>query len=115
MQYSFLTDFVVLKDIYLTAGQTVQIAVAWQRNATLDIDKFLWWETGRTYSSDTLADFDIYLYDKNGSWMNSSTESLSNVEIITFTASTDGYYYLNLKPYSNYEDTHNINYAYVIK
>lgn len=109
------TDFVVLKDIYLTAGQTVQIAVAWQRNATLDIDKFLWWETGRTYSSDTLADFDIYLYDKNGSWMNSSTESLSNVEIITFTASTDGYYYLNLKPYSNYEDTHNINYAYVIK
>lgn len=109
------SDFILLKDIYLTAGQTVRIAAAWQRNATLDIDNFLWWETGRTYSSDTLADLDIYLYDSNGSWKASSTDSPGNVEIITFTATTSGYYSLKLLPYSNYADTHNINYAYVIK
>ena len=70
---------------------------------------------GRTYSSDTLADLDIYLYDSNGSWKASSTDSPGNVEIITFTATTSGYYSLKLLPYSNYADTHNINYAYVIK
>ena len=59
--------------------------------------------------------YNIYTSKPIGEYLNSSTESLSNVEIITFTASSDGYYYLNLKPYSNYEDTHNINYAYVIK
>ncbi len=44
----------------------------------------------------------------------SSRASFANVEIITFTATSSGYYTLKLKPYSNYADTHNINYAYVI-
>ena len=108
-------DYVELKQIYLSAGQTVQIALAWQRNATLTIDKFLWWETGRTYSSDTLADLDLHLFNSSGTEVDSSRAAMSNVEIISFTASTSGYYTIKLKPFSNYADTHNINYAYVIK
>ena len=108
-------DYVELEQIYLAAGQTVQIALAWQRNATLTIDKFLWWETKRTYSSDVLADLDLYLFNDDGVMVDFSMEASVNVEIITFTASSDGYYTIKLKPYSDYADTHNVNYAYVVK
>lgn len=63
---------------------------------------------------EVVSDFDIYLYDSNGSSKVSSRDSSGNVEIITFTATSSGYYTLKLKPYSNYADTHNINYAYII-
>ena len=77
-------------------------------------EEFLWWETERIYSSDTLADFDLYLYNSSGTFKSSSRAGNTNVEIITYTADASGYYVIKLKPYSDYADTHNINYAYVI-
>ncbi|MBE6880309.1 MAG: hypothetical protein E7490_05700 [Ruminococcaceae bacterium] len=108
-------DYIEIKDIYIASGRTVQIALAWQRNATLTKNYFLWWETGRTYSSDKLADLDLYLYNNSGTMVDSSTASMTNVEILTYTANKSGYYTIKIKPYSNYADTHNINYAYTIK
>ena len=108
-------DLIELKSIYLTAGQTIKIGFAWQRNATLHIRKFLWWEIGRTYSSDTLADLDLYLYNSSNHRVASSVAGRTNVEIITYTVSSSDFYTIKIKPFSNYSDTHNINYAYVIK
>jgi hypothetical protein len=105
---------VELKTIYISAGETIKVSLAWQRNATLEISKFLWWETGRTYSSDKLADFDLKLYNSNGSYVTASNAINTNVEILSYTATTGGYYTIIIKPYSNYADTHNINYAYTI-
>lgn len=107
-------DYIELKSVYLTAGQTVRVGFSWQRNATRTIKKFLWWETSRTYSSNTLADLDLYLYNSNGSSVAYSLSTNANVELLTYTATADGYYTIKIKPYSNYSDTHNINYAYVI-
>ena len=109
------SDYYNLRDIYLTSGQTVKISLAWDRNATLTIEKFLWWETGRYYSSDALADFDLYLFERNGAGLDSSSASQTNVEILTYTVSTTGYYTIKLKPYSNYSSTRNIYFAYVVE
>ena len=109
------SDYYNLRDIYLTSGQTVKISLAWDRNATLTIEEFLWWETGRYYSSDALADFDLYLFERNGAELGSSIAGQTNVEILTYNVSTTGYYTIKLKPYSNYSSTRNICFAYVVE
>ena len=109
------TEPVELKDIYLTAGQTVKIALAWQRNATLTVDSFLWWDIEETYSSDTMADFELELFNSSGSNVAHSWSGMTNVEIVTYTVRNSGYYTITARPYANYADTHNINYAYFIE
>lgn len=109
------TTPVQLKGVYLTEGQKIRVSLAWERRATLTINKFLLWETSRTYSSDTLADFDLQLYNNAGSIVKTSASTMTNVEILEYTATYTGYYYIKAKPYSNYSDTHYINYAYVVK
>ena len=108
------TDFVDLKHVYLSAGQTIKFALAWQRNVTVTIDEFLWWETDRTYTLDPVADFDLYLYTNTGALKKSITSSDTNVEILTYTAETSGYYVVKVKPYSNYTEIYNINFAHVV-
>lgn len=102
-------DYIELKEVYLSAGQTIQIGLAWQRNATLTN------VTDTTYSSNAMADIDLFLFNSNGLPVDSSIAVFTNVEIITYTAGASGYYTIRIKPISNYTDTHNINYAYVIK
>lgn len=105
---------VELKEIYLAAGDTLRVSLAWQRNATLKISKFLWWETGRTYTSEKLADLDLKVYNSAGSLVAVSQATGTNVEILSYTAPTSGYYTIKVKPFANYADTHCINYAYRI-
>lgn len=90
------------------------MTLAWERTATETIEKFLLWETGRTYSSDTLADFDLQLFDSSGNIVKSSVATQGNVEILEYTAAASGYYSIKAKPYSNYSNVHFINCAYRI-
>lgn len=96
-------DLMLLKIVHLTAGQKIQVALAWQRNATT------------SYQSDTLPDFDLYLTDNNDNSVASSTAGSANVEMLTFEATVDGYYRIQIVPYSDYATIQCINYAYVIK
>ena len=109
------SDYITLATVYIAAGNTLQASLAWQRDATLTVDEFLWWETDRTYSSNALADFDFYLYNPQGVAVGFSTASSTNVENIQYTATASGYYTLKMKPYSNYTDTHKISYSYLVK
>lgn len=106
-------NLVSLKQIYLNADENLKAAISWQRNATLTINKVLWIEKSRTYSSNDLADVDLYLYDENGI-IAKSISSQSNIELLTFKASHSGYYTIKAKSIKNYSDLVNINYSYYI-
>ena len=108
-------NFVELKEIYLSAGQTVRVACAWQRDATRTINKFLGIEISRTYSKEPMADIDLFLYNSNDTPVESSVSGNANVEIITYTVTSSGYYRILVQPFDNYGYSHCLNYAYVIK
>ena len=108
------SNYVTIGNVYIGAGRTAQIALAWERAATRTVEGALWWQT-ETYSSDPLADFDLYLFDSDGSSVGIGWSSSSNVEIIDFTAPTAGFYTVKIKPQSNYTGTHNINCVSLVK
>lgn len=105
---------VVLKQLYLSEGQTIKISCAWQRNANVEISRFLWWETGRSYTIEELADFDLGLYDSNGDIVNKCFSTNTNVEVLTVNITKNGYYDIKISPFKNYQNLHNLNYSYVI-
>lgn len=107
-------DYVTIGNVYIAAGRTAQIALAWERAATRTVEGALWWQT-ETYSSDPLADFELYLFSDNGSTVGLGWSSSSNVEIVEYTATTSGFYTIKIKPDSNYANTHNINCVIVVK
>ena len=108
------SNYVTIGNVYIGAGYTAQIALAWERAATRTVEGALWWQTV-TYASSPLANFDLYLFDSNGSSVGIGWSSSSNVEIIEFTAPTAGFYTVKIKPQSNYTGTHNINCVSLVK
>lgn len=105
------TDYVTLNSyIYLSAGQTITAALAWQRNATKKTEWIFW----TTYTSAPLADLDIALTNTSGTVFRKTSATYTNTELFRYTVTTSGVYQLRFKPYSNYTDLKYINYAYVI-
>ena len=66
------------------------------------------------YSSNVLADLELFLFNSNGTPVESSVASNSNVEIITYEVTNSGYYKIMVQPVSNYSNTHEVRYAYWI-
>ncbi len=105
------TDYVTLNSyIYLSAGQTITAALAWQRNATKKTEWIFW----TTYTSAPLADLDIALTNTTGTVFKKTSATYTNTELFRHTVTTSGIYQLRFKPYSNYTDLKYINYAYIV-
>ena len=103
-----------LRQDYFFEGQTIKISCAWQRNASLTVEKNFWgFEIGRTYSLEPIVDVDLCLYDTKGNVISRCYSVLANVEVLTTTISKSGNYEIRLQTFSNCKDLHNLNYAYV--
>lgn len=108
------TNMIPLTSLHLEEGETIRISLVWQRNATVTNKKFLWFNTKKIYSSDDLADIDLYLQNSDNGTVAYSTCRTSNVEYIEYKVVEAGTYRINVRGVSNYIDTHNINFAYSI-
>lgn len=79
--------FVSEKDVYISAGQTIKVSFTSLVNTEGKKDITL------------VTDYDLKLYDANGNMVTQRT-SLSNTELLTYTASTSGTYTIKIFLYS---------------
>lgn len=103
-----------INTIYLNSGDTITISLVWQRNANLKINKFLWWETGREYKSETLTDLDLYLINSQQTICSTSFGRDTNVEVVHYKAMSSGKFTIGIDPVSELPETLKFNYAYSI-
>ena len=78
------TSFPVNKSFYVTSGETVRVAIAWDSTPA---------SSGSSYDPDTLmADLDLLVYDPSGAFVDSSASYNNSFEIVEFTAGATGNY-----------------------
>lgn len=74
-------DFPLKHHVYVSAGDTVRAAIAWDSNPDTN------------YTTTPLeADIDLSVFDPDGSWVTSSASTSNSFEIIEFTPSKTGLY-----------------------
>ncbi len=106
------TDYItLLSGIYLTVGQTLTAALSWERTGRKIEKKFLGIVYDTIYTHDALANLDLAIVSSSGSVWKTSC-SASNSEMMRFSASSEGYYTIKVKPVSNYSSVSSVNYAY---
>ena len=107
------TGMITLKsNVYLYPGCVLMAAIAWERSVKVKAP-FWWWET-TTYTSNTLANYDLIVATSSGIVVSSTNCLTSNNEIIRYVSNIYGYFSIKLQPRSDYSATNGnyINFAY---
>ncbi|MCX5775085.1 MAG: hypothetical protein NTV44_01805, partial [Firmicutes bacterium] len=108
------TAMITLKaNLYLNPGAILTAAIAWERSVTVD-KAFWWWET-TTYTSNTMANYDLYISSAYSNVLYTTCNS-SNNEMVRYTVISPGYYSIKLQPRSNYASAtgNYLNYSYSV-
>lgn len=109
------TSLINLKtNIYLYPGYVLTASIAWERSVTVD-PAFWWWET-TTYTSNTLANYDLVITNLTGTVVASTSCTSSNNEMVRYIPGINGYYSIKLQPRTNYSAPNGnyINFAYSV-
>lgn len=104
-----------LKTVFMTPGQSIRFAGAWERAAFVSnnhsVFRFKW-----RYTRSPLANYDLWLVDANGKIVASTYFSKGNSEVLRYSAQQAGSFTLKVKPRSDFRgsDGNFFDYAYVI-
>ncbi len=107
---------VTLETIFLTPGQKLAFAGAWERSAFLNNNTSVFRFKYR-YARGPLPNYDLWLLDENGAVVASTYFSGGNSEVLRYTAQTAGAFTLKVKPKTDYRgaDSNYFDYAYTIR
>lgn len=81
------------KSVYLNAGQTIRISLAWIVNSN------------NKTNTNIVTDYDLYLKNSSGNVLKVSASGSNNIEFIEYVAPTAGNYYISVYQYGELKGT----------